>query len=88
MTRECGFPGIVVDGQDVVAVWRVAHEAIRHARDGSGPTLIDCRTDPVRDPLTHMQRYLEKRNEWDEGWKRQLQREIRKALESVGSAAL
>jgi TPP-dependent pyruvate/acetoin dehydrogenase alpha subunit len=40
-----GFPGIAVDGNDVVAVYRVAHECIDRARQGRGPTLIECRTD-------------------------------------------
>jgi pyruvate dehydrogenase E1 component alpha subunit len=39
-----GIPGITVDGQDVVAVYRVATEAIEHARRGSGPTLIEAKT--------------------------------------------
>ena len=39
-----GFPGITVDGNDVVAVYRVASEAIAHARKGNGPTLIECKT--------------------------------------------
>jgi len=39
-----GFPGITVDGNDVVAVYRVAHEAITRARQGRGPTLIECKT--------------------------------------------
>lgn len=39
-----GFPGITVDGNDVVAVYRVAHEAISRARQGRGPTLIECKT--------------------------------------------
>ena len=39
-----GFPGITVDGNDVVAVYRVASEAIARARNGSGPTLIECKT--------------------------------------------
>ncbi len=39
-----GFPGITVDGNDVVAVYRVAREAIRRAREGDGPTLIECKT--------------------------------------------
>jgi len=37
-----GIPSVVVDGNDVVAVYRVATEAITHARKGSGPTLIEC----------------------------------------------
>lgn len=36
------FPDIVVDSNDVVAVYRVANEAISRARLGRGPTLIEC----------------------------------------------
>jgi len=39
-----GFPGVTVDGNDVVAVYRVAQEAIARARRGQGPTLIECKT--------------------------------------------
>ncbi len=78
--RDVDMPGVIVDGSDVVAVWRVAHEGIHRARYGSGPTFIDCRTDPARDPLAHMQRYLEKRHEWDDGWHRQLESEIEQDL--------
>jgi pyruvate dehydrogenase E1 component alpha subunit len=39
-----GFPGITVDGNDIVAVWRVTQESIHRARTGAGPTLIECRT--------------------------------------------
>lgn len=39
-----GFPGITVDGNDAVAVYRVASEAIHRARNGGGPTLIECKT--------------------------------------------
>lgn len=39
-----GFPGITVDGNDVVAVYRVAYEAIQRARSGGGPTLIEAKT--------------------------------------------
>jgi len=36
------FPVIPVDAQDVVAVYRVAHESIHKARHGGGPTLIEA----------------------------------------------
>ena len=62
MARDYGYPGIIVDGQDVVAVWRVAQESIHRARNGAGPTLIDCRMDSKRDPLAHMEHYMRKRN--------------------------
>ena len=41
--HDYGLPGITVDGEDVVAVYRVVSEAISHARRGNGPTLIECR---------------------------------------------
>lgn len=37
------FPSITVDTNDVVAVYRVANEAITRARLGGGPTHIECR---------------------------------------------
>src|SRR3954466_8324911 len=39
-----GFEGVVVDGTDALAVYREAKRAIEKARDGGGPTLIECLT--------------------------------------------
>src|SRR5205814_3584946 len=39
-----GMPGVVVDGQDAIAVWEAADAAVRRARAGEGPTLIECKT--------------------------------------------
>jgi 2-oxoisovalerate dehydrogenase E1 component len=39
-----GIPGVIVDGNDVLAVYEVAGAAIRRARAGGGPTLIECKT--------------------------------------------
>jgi TPP-dependent pyruvate/acetoin dehydrogenase alpha subunit len=39
-----GFPGITVDGNDAVAMYRVSQEAIARARSGGGPTLIEAKT--------------------------------------------
>jgi pyruvate dehydrogenase E1 component alpha subunit len=39
-----GFDGVVVDGTDVLAVYREARRAIEKARAGGGPTLIECLT--------------------------------------------
>src|ERR671939_1004346 len=36
-----GMPGVRVDGQDVLEVYRVAHEAVERARSGGGPSLIE-----------------------------------------------
>lgn len=42
--KAYGFPGITVDGNDMVEVYKVSHEAIDRARRGDGPTLIECMT--------------------------------------------
>ncbi|HLC68761.1 MAG TPA: pyruvate dehydrogenase (acetyl-transferring) E1 component subunit alpha [Candidatus Bilamarchaeaceae archaeon] len=39
-----GFNGIQVDGNDVLAVYAVVHEALKKAREGKGPTLIEALT--------------------------------------------
>jgi len=37
-------PGVVVDGNDVFAVSEAAAEAIKRAREGKGPTIVECKT--------------------------------------------
>jgi pyruvate dehydrogenase E1 component alpha subunit len=39
-----GFPGLRVDGNDVLAVWKATKEAADRARAGGGPTLIEAMT--------------------------------------------
>jgi TPP-dependent pyruvate/acetoin dehydrogenase alpha subunit len=39
-----GFPGVSVDGNDVEAVFEAARVAVDRAREGGGPTLIECHT--------------------------------------------
>ncbi|MBI4589615.1 MAG: pyruvate dehydrogenase (acetyl-transferring) E1 component subunit alpha [Candidatus Rokubacteria bacterium] len=39
-----GFPGIQVDGNDLLAVYAASREAVERARAGEGPTLIECVT--------------------------------------------
>ncbi|HIC87922.1 MAG TPA: dehydrogenase [Anaerolineae bacterium] len=39
-----GIPGVVVDGQDVLAVRQAVMEAAERARRGEGPTLIEAKT--------------------------------------------
>src|SRR6266849_3921539 len=45
-TRAAGYgiPGIVVDGNDIFAVYQSANRAVERARAGEGPTLIECKT--------------------------------------------
>ncbi len=39
-----GIPGVVVDGNDVFAVYQAANRAVERARAGEGPSLIECKT--------------------------------------------
>jgi len=39
-----GIPGVSVDGNDVMAVYEAASESINRARQGKGPTLVECMT--------------------------------------------
>jgi acetoin:2,6-dichlorophenolindophenol oxidoreductase subunit alpha len=43
-----GVPGQVVDGNDIVAVWQAARSAVARARQGHGPTLLECQTYRLR----------------------------------------
>jgi len=38
------IPGVTVDGNDVITVFKAAQEAVNRARNGGGPTLIECKT--------------------------------------------
>ena len=38
------LPGVTVDGTDVLAVYEAAEQAVRRARNGEGPTLVECKT--------------------------------------------
>ena len=42
--RAYGIASYIVDGNDVVAVWRTAREAVERARRGDGPVLIESKT--------------------------------------------
>ena len=42
--RAYGFPGITIDGNDLLLTYETTQEAIRRARRGEGPTLIEMKT--------------------------------------------
>ncbi|MBW2709924.1 MAG: thiamine pyrophosphate-dependent dehydrogenase E1 component subunit alpha [Deltaproteobacteria bacterium] len=53
-----GMPGVTIDGNDVLEVYKTTSKAVKRARDGNGPTLIDsitCRWDGhyVGDPMVY-----------------------------------
>lgn len=66
---EFGFPGVAVEDDDAVAIYRVTTEALAHARRGNGSTLILCRPWPFSEkgkgrkrhamhPIRKMEEYL------------------------------
>lgn len=42
--RAYGFPGVQVDGNDVLAVYKAVKEAVDRARSGGGPTFVEALT--------------------------------------------
>ena len=46
--KPYGIPAAIINGNDVAAVLKAARSAIKHARDGKGPTIIECLTYRLR----------------------------------------
>lgn len=66
-----GMPGIIVDGQDAVAVYDVVSEAVARARAGGGPSLIEAKTYRFDDHALGLSRKLAYRTQEEvEEWRR------------------
>jgi 2-oxoisovalerate dehydrogenase E1 component len=64
-----GLPGVLVDGNDVLAVSEAASEAVRRARSGGGATLLECRTYRTRPHSEGMGDFTYRTKEEVEQWK-------------------
>jgi 2-oxoisovalerate dehydrogenase E1 component len=64
-----GLPGVCIDGNDVLAVHAAAGEAVRRARAGEGPTLLECRTYRTRSHAEGMRDAGYRTREEVEAWK-------------------
>lgn len=85
------MPAIPVDAQDVVAIYRVAHESIQRARSGTGPTRILCMSwqpstrrrislNTARaDAVEHLEQWLAGRGLPADRWRREIVARIEKA---------
>lgn len=101
---ECpDLPVLTVDGDDAVAVYRVGQEAIRRARQGRGPALVECLTtapaslgipgvgfnppQPSDDPIARLETYLQQRGFWSDRWIRGLMTSFNKELDLAVESA-
>jgi 2-oxoisovalerate dehydrogenase E1 component len=64
-----GIASFEVDGNDVLAVEAVAREAVTRARNGEGPTLIECKTYRTRAHAEGMGDFTYRTREDVEQWK-------------------
>jgi pyruvate dehydrogenase E1 component alpha subunit len=91
-----GVPRIAVDARDVLAVYRVASESISRARQGRGPTLIECvdwalpagsrnadRNDSVADPVSALASYLGKKRILTATLKRQIESQLCREIDGT-----
>ena len=60
------MPGVLVDGQDAMAMYEATTEAVRRARAGEGPTLIEARTYRYEDHSEGLVRILRESYRTDE----------------------
>ena len=93
------IPTLSVDGNDVVAVYRVAQECMRRAREGHGPSLIECKTqrwpglpsglgtDKADDPVDRMETYLKQKALWSDTWKERLVTSFTQQLDAAERSA-
>jgi TPP-dependent pyruvate/acetoin dehydrogenase alpha subunit len=73
-----------------VAVYRVATEAIMHARKGNGATLIECETaggGKAHDPILKMEVYLTRKGLFSEGLKSKTVASFTKELKAALATA-
>ena len=90
---ELGLPRITVDGNDAVAVYRVAHESIARARLGRGPTLIRAEIfrpngyGKGQDSISNMEIYLRGKGLYNREVKKRIVEDFTRELDSAMKAA-
>jgi pyruvate dehydrogenase E1 component alpha subunit len=84
------IPVLPVDGNDAVAIYRVATESITHARRGNGPTLIECLFEPVEahNPILKMESYLDRKGLFNEKLKLITAAAFKRELDAAVAVAL
>lgn len=88
IASQHGIPGIAVDADDAVAIYRVAQESIGHARIGGGAALIECvpfilESAPRQksmDAIANLEQYMLQRGAAKKTWMEQESSSFRKRL--------
>jgi len=89
----CGVPGIAVDADDAVALYRVTQESIGRARAGGGAALIECvpfvvqgaapTRKPANDAIAGLERYMLERGIATRTW---IEREAKSFAKRVATS--
>lgn len=79
-----GLPGVVVDGNDVIAVRDAVAQAVARARAGAGATLIETRTERLAGHLAHDRQGYRPAAELEAAWARCPIRRLRSELAALG----
>ena len=77
------IPVMRVDAADTVAAYRVACESVLRAREGGGPTIIECAPwpgDQEADPLAKLENFLAAKKLFRRDWKRRLEKKFGHAI--------
>ena len=88
--RAWGMPGLPVDANDAVALYRVTQESLGRIRGGGGPVLIECKGYRVEgeqensddDPLEQMKSFLLSRKVCTEAWLKNVRERLRTRISS------
>ncbi len=85
-----GMPGMMVDGNDALAVYAAARDAVQGARAGRGPTLLECRTYRTRAHSEGMPDFTYRTREEVESWKKScpIQKLRRRVMDDPRSAEI
>ncbi|MFC2017182.1 thiamine pyrophosphate-dependent dehydrogenase E1 component subunit alpha [Chloroflexota bacterium] len=79
------LPGVIVDGNDVLAVHEAVQEAVGRARRGNGPTLIECKTYRLHGHWDADPALYRSQEEVDSWWKKCPLKRLREHLISKGT---
>lgn len=91
--RIGAMPVIPVDAEDVIAIYRVAHESMTRAREGNGPTRIQCVLSSAEtasnnngNAVRHLEQWLEVRGLPAQVWRREIMAELQAAKNADGAS--